>query len=181
MRARPCACVHASALFCQVATPQVSLRACVAPFSLSFGSRGPKSLRRQRGDYANASRRGPVGDANVPLDSLLRLVVARRKLNQTMVVGAQRSCWWLFHYRRAVFWPDRTRSRPAKPTKKPSRRPRSTPERRTKRAHVRGFSRSGPRVTVSRTSPRSRSRSRTHRSDTRNTCEFAYQVPVDVS
>lgn len=36
----------------------------------------------------------------------------RRKLDQTTLAGAQRSCRWLFHFHRAVFWPDRTRSCP---------------------------------------------------------------------
>lgn len=44
--------------------------------------------------------------------SLFDLILRRRKLDQTTLAGAQRSCCSLFHFHRAVFWPDRTRSCP---------------------------------------------------------------------
>lgn len=47
-----------------------------------------------------------------PLLSLFDLILRRRKLDQTTLAGAQRSCCSLFHFHRAVFWPDRTRSCP---------------------------------------------------------------------
>jgi len=107
------------------------------PFSLGPVESHP--LHVQDGATTPMSRLGPVSpgpeDANGPIDSLLkaRSVVGRRKLlDQTTVVGAQRSCCWLFHFHRAVFWPDRTpRSRrPDTRTKKPQsfiRAPRRKP------------------------------------------------------
>lgn len=49
--------------------------------------------------------------------------------SRPMVVGAQRSCWWLFHFQRAVFWPDRTRDLAPHPRKTVSwsHRPRTAP------------------------------------------------------
>lgn len=47
-----------------------------------------------------------------PLLSLFDLILRRRKLDQTTLAGAQRSCCSLFHFHRAVFWPDQTRSCP---------------------------------------------------------------------
>lgn len=69
--------------------------------SLSLGgARFLTELRQCEGSRGAYARPGP----------LLDLILGRRKLDQTTLVGAQRSCCWLFHFHRAVFWPDRTRS-----------------------------------------------------------------------
>lgn len=74
-------------------------------FPRAFPSVGPRFLTELR--QCEASR-GAYACSNPLLD----LILGRRKLDQTTLVGAQRSCCWLFHFHRAVFWPDRTRSCP---------------------------------------------------------------------
>ncbi|TGZ48015.1 hypothetical protein DBV15_05727 [Temnothorax longispinosus] len=89
-----------------------------------------------------------------------------------MVVGAQRSCWWLFHFHRAVFWPDRTpRSRPAPARKTVVSSPLSAvpPKNRTgifpdARHYQFSLTRCSYLSFVI----------------AQYTCEFAFQVPVDV-
>lgn len=60
--------------------------------------------------YANA--RAGKAPMSVQAPPPRRYPPGRRKLDQTTLAGAQRSCRWLFHFHRAVFWPDRTRSCP---------------------------------------------------------------------
>lgn len=62
------------------------------------------------GSYANA--RAGKAPMSVQAPPPRHYPPGRRKLDQTTLAGAQRSCRWLFHFHRAVFWPDRTRSCP---------------------------------------------------------------------
>lgn len=81
-------------------------RRCREP-SLAFpSSRGPIFSRRGGLRQCGARRAAPMARR----DPLLDLILGRRKLDQTTLAVAQRSCCWLFHFHRAVFWPDRTRS-----------------------------------------------------------------------
>ena len=59
------------------------------------------------GSYANA--RAGKAPMSVQAPPPRHYPPGRRKLDQTTLAGAQRSCRWLFHFHRAVFWPDRTR------------------------------------------------------------------------
>lgn len=133
-------CVCESVEFCQVAT-QVSLRSvcracCSRAFLSAWGLESPTTTTKTVGlTHANAGNRAPRTPMCRSTPSSV-FVVGRRKLKQTDGGRrAQRSCWWLFHFHRAVFWPDRSRDlapHPRKTVWSLATREKRCPESRTK-------------------------------------------------